>query len=181
MKTRLSIIGAVVLAVTVMNPGSRAASLQTGPEQTKPQSQSGARQDGQNRDSSGQRSRVPFWKDPAIVKEVGITSEQARQIDKLWHDRSKEMTGRAEELHKQEVELKRMIAARTVSADVVALQIDRVEAQRTMLYKSRTLMLYRMALVLTPEQNKSMEAIWVRLFGFTPPSGRGDSHGGGGR
>lgn len=177
MKIRFSIVAAVVLAVTVMNPGSRAASLQTGPEQAKPHSQSGARQGGPPRESGGQRSRLPFWKDPAIVKEVGITAEQAKQIDRLWHERSKEMAGRADELQKQEVELKRMIAARTVSADVVALQIDRVEAQRTMLYKSRTLMLYRMALVLTPEQNKSMEAIWVRLFGLTSTSGRGDGRG----
>lgn len=167
-----------MLAVTIMNPGSRAATLPTGTEQAKPQGQSGQRQGSQGRESGGQRNRLPFWKDPAIVKEVGITAEQTAQIDKLWHDRSKEMSGRAEELHKQEVELKRMIGTRTVSPDVVALQIDRVEAQRTMLYKSRTLMLYRMALVLTPEQNKSLEAMWVRLFGFTPPSGRGDSRGG---
>lgn len=176
MKTRFSIVGAVILAVTVLNPGSRAESVQTSPEQSKPQqTQSGTRTESQNRDS--QRSRLPFWKDPAVIKEVGLTPDQAKRIDTLWHDRWKEMTGRAEELKKQETELKRMIAARAVSADVVALQIDRVEAQRTMLYKSRTLMLYRMALVLTPEQNKGMQAIWDRLFGFSSGDGRSDSRG----
>lgn len=176
MKTRLSIVGAVILAVTVLNPGSRAESVQSGPEQAKPQTQSSGRSTTQNRDSGDQRSRLPFWKDPAIIKEVGLTPDQAKRIDALWHDRWKEMTGRAEELRKQETELKRMIAARTVSPDVVALQIDRVEAQRTMLYKSRTLMLYRMALVLTPEQNKGMQDLWDRLFGFTSGDGR-DSRG----
>jgi len=165
----------VILAVTVLNPGSRAESVQTTATQTKPQPQSGGRSDGQTRDT--QRSRLPFWKDPAIIKEVGLTPDQAKRIDTLWHDRWKEMTGRAEELRKQETELKRIIAARTVSPDVVALQIDRVEAQRTMLYKSRTLMLYRMALVLTPEQNKGMQDLWDRLFGFSSGDGRSESRG----
>lgn len=175
MKTRFAVVGAVILAVTVLNPGSRAESVQTPPDQTTPQTQSGGRSDSQARDA--QRSRLPFWKDPAIIKEVGLTPDQAKRIDALWHDRWKEMTGRAEELKKQETELKRMIAARSVSADVVALQIDRVEAQRTMLYKSRTLMLYRMALVMTPEQNKGMQDLWDRLFGFSSGDGRSDSRG----
>jgi hypothetical protein len=170
-KTRLSVIGAAVCAAVLWSPGPRAESLQ-GQSQ-----QQSSRQAAESKASDSQRSRLPFWKDPAVVKEVGLTPEQAKQIDKLWHDRWKEMTGRAEELRKQEIELERMIAARTVNPDVVALQIDRVEAQRTMLYKSRTLMLYRMALVLTPEQNKGMKTIWDRLFGFSSGNGRSDSRG----
>lgn len=172
MKTRLSIVGAVILAVTVLNPGSRAESVQSQPEQTKPQTQSSGRSNTPNRDSGDQRSRTYFWKDAAIIKEVGLKPDQIKQIDLLWHERLKEMSSRVEDLRRQEAELKRMIAARSVSPDVVALQIDRVEAQRTMLYKSRTLMLYRMSMVLTPEQNKGMQAIWDRLFGFSSGDGR---------
>lgn len=166
------------MMLLAVSPGSRAEAVPGQTSQTKPtqSTQSGGRQDGQNRESGGERSRSFFWKDPAIIKEIGLTAEQAQQIDKLWSERSKEMAGRVTELHKQDAELKRMIAARSVSADVVALQIDRVEAQRTMLYKSRTVMLYRMSLVLTPDQNKAMQTIWDRLFGFSG-SGRTDSRG----
>jgi hypothetical protein len=110
---------------------------------------------------------LPFWKDPAVIKEIRLTAEQAKQIDKLWNDRLKEMLGRVEEMHKQEDEFKRLVMGRTVSPDVVALQADRVEAQRTLLYKSRAVMLYRMSLVLTADQHKGMKTIWDRMFGFT--------------
>jgi len=171
METRLSIVSAFALVVIVMNPAPCAAGLQTGPEQATPQNHSATRESG------GQRGRTFFWKDPAVIKEVGLSPEQIKQIDLLWQERLKEMSARAKDLRQQEADLHRMITGRSVNADVLALQIDRVESQRTILYKSRTLMLYRMALVLTPEQNKSLEAMWMRLF-FDSNDGRGDSRGG---
>lgn len=97
-----------------------------------------------------------------MVKEISLTPDQARQIDKLWEDRAKEMMGRSDDLKKQDDELKRLIAERKVSADVIALQVDRIEAQRTLLNKSRTVMLYRMWLVLSAEQHKKLQAIYER-------------------
>jgi len=177
-KTRLSVIGAAVFLAVMWSPGPRAEVLPEQGQQGRSQSQSQqtGRQGGDSKTSTAPR-RTFFWKDPAVIKEIGLTQEQANQIDKLWHDRLKEMTGRVEELHKQDAELRRMIAGRTVSPDVVALQIDRVEAQRTMLNKSRTVMLYRMSLILTPEQNKGMKVMWERLFGFSDGGGRSDSRG----
>lgn len=124
---------------------------------------------------------LPFWKDPSVVKEIGLTSEQVSKIDKLWRDRFKEMAGRVEELNKQQIQLEQLLMGRSVDPDVVALQIDRVEAQRTILHKSRSVLLYRMSLVLSPDQNKSIEAIWKRLYGISSDRGRAGSRGGKGR
>ena len=127
-------------------------------DQSRPSSpQAGQRQGEQNRGP-----RPPWWKDPAIVKEIALKAEQAQQIDQLWHDRAKEMSGRWDDFRKQDAELRKMMAERKVGPDVIALQVDRVEAQRTLIEKSRTVMLYRMSLVMTPEQNKALEAIRER-------------------
>jgi hypothetical protein len=133
-------------------------------QQSQGQQSQGAQLQGGRGDQSRQpsRPRLPYWKDPAIIKEIGLTQDQARQIDKLWEDRAKEMMGRSDDLKKQDDELKRLIAERKVGADVIALQIDRVEAQRTLLSKSRTVMLYRMSLVLSAEQHKKLQAIYER-------------------
>ena len=44
----------------------------------------------------------------------------------------------------------------------VALQIDKVEAARSALSKTRTLMLYRMHKTLTSEQSEALHAMWER-------------------
>ena len=44
----------------------------------------------------------------------------------------------------------------------VALQIDRVEAARSALSKTRTLMLYRMHKTLSAEQLEALHAMWER-------------------
>lgn len=106
--------------------------------------------------------RVPWWKDAAIIKEISLTPDQSAKIDAVWLKREQDMRGPALELTKQETELKRMLAERKVGVDVVGMQSDRVEAQRTILAKSRTIMLYQFGLVLSPEQNTALRAIWER-------------------
>ncbi|MSO48988.1 MAG: hypothetical protein EXQ49_03645 [Acidobacteria bacterium] len=106
--------------------------------------------------------RAPFWKDPAIIKEIKLTPDQAAKIDAVWRKREQDMLGPALELAKQETELKRMLAERKVGVDVIGMQSDRVEAQRTVLAKSRTIMLYQFWLILSPGQNTGLRAIWER-------------------
>ncbi len=177
MRPKASVIGGVLLALAVLNTGSLAGSVQRAESGRNQGQQSGRRSGNQSRGPNDPKVRLPFWKDPAVIKEIRLTAEQAKQIDKLWNDRLKEMLGRVEEMHKQEDEFKRLVMGRTVSPDVVALQADRVEAQRTLLYKSRAVMLYRMSLVLTADQHKGMKTIWDRMFGFTSDHGNSGGRG----
>ena len=167
MKTKLSVIGAAVVVAAFWTgaPGATSdpAGLQaSGSSQSSQQGQGSQAQSGRGDQSRPSRPRLPWWKEPTIVKEIGLSPDQAKQIDKLWEDRAKEMMGRSDDLKKQDDELKRLIAERKVGADVIALQVDRVEAQRTILAKSRTVMLYRMSLVMSAEQNKKLQAIFER-------------------
>lgn len=64
-----------------------------------------------------------------------------------------------DEMKGLEAELSRLIRENTADEKVVALQIDRVEAQRSQLNKARSLMLYRMHRVLTATQHQTLTTL----------------------
>lgn len=86
------------------------------------------------------------------MKEVGISAQLSKKIDDLFHKRLPVANAQYAEFRKQEAELDRLIRERKVGADVIAVQLDRVEAQRTTLNKSRTIMMYEMYQLLSAEQ-----------------------------
>lgn len=106
--------------------------------------------------------RLPWWKEPAVVKELRLTPDQSARIDAAWYKREKDMHAVSKEYEKQRDELNRLMAERKVGIDVIGLQHDRVEAQRTILNKSRTVMIYQFSLILTPEQNTALKAYFDR-------------------
>ena len=73
------------------------------------------------------------------------------------------MHAASKEYERQKDELNRLMAERKVGVDVIGVQHDRVEAQRTTLNKSRTIMIYQFSLVLTPEQNTALKAYFERI------------------
>ena len=169
MKTRLLITSVAVFLAVLWSPDPWAATPQTLPDAPKAQGQSQGRQEPQNR-GSNQSRRGPWWKNPEIVKEVGITPEQSTKIDELFHKRWPEAAELDREYKKHNTELERLLRERTVGADVIALQVDRVEAQRTTLNKTRTVMLYQMYQVLSDAQYAKLVAYNARRG-----NGRGSS------
>lgn len=169
---RLFILGTVTLAIVIgANPAAKAT---RGAAQQQPSPATSGEQRSEGQRSGGSPQRLPFWKDPVVVKRLSLTQAQADKIDEIWHKREKEMRGPDAEWRKHRTELSRMMAERKVGLDVIAVQVDRVEAQRTTLEKSRMLMLYQFSLVLTPEQNKELEAYQAEQRNRR---GRGDSRG----
>jgi len=106
--------------------------------------------------------RLPWWKDPVVVKELSLTPDQAAKIDAIWKKREQDMHGVVLEHKKQQDELDRLVAERKVGPDVIGLHVDRVEAQRTTLNKSWTVMIYQFSRVLSPEQNTALKAYFER-------------------
>jgi Spy/CpxP family protein refolding chaperone len=106
--------------------------------------------------------RLPWWKDPAIIKEMSLTPDQSNRIESIWRKRETDMHAVAKEFERQQAELRRLMEERRVGIDVIGIQHDRVEAQRTTLNKSRAIALYQMSLVLSAEQNKILRAIGER-------------------
>jgi Spy/CpxP family protein refolding chaperone len=165
----------VVLVVTVMSPGFRAAPRQAGgttPKATVPAQQGqGGRAEGPSQQRNQPRRGFAWWKEAEVMREVGITAEQSKRIDELFHKRLPEAIALEREFKKQNDELNRLLRERTVGADVIAVQVDRVEAQRTTLNKTRTVMIYQMYQVLSAEQYAKLVAYNERRR-----SGRGGSN-----
>jgi len=163
---------------------SQAPPPQASPTQTAPPATAGrgGRGGDANRPPQGGRSgfnvrpdSTPWWKDEAIKKEIVLRDDQVRRLDGLYDKRAKDIAPLNEELQKQRAELDRMMVDRTVTPAAIELQVAKMEVPRGKMNESYFVMIHRMYLILDPEQNKKLEAIFARQ---REGAGRGRSGGG---
>lgn len=100
-----------------------------------------------------------WWKDEQFQKEVGLTTDQCTRIDNVFQTTFPKLRQGKEELDRLQAELSELIETNADEA-VVVKQIDRVEAQRAMLNKMRTLMLLHMHQALKPDQLVKFKAAY---------------------
>jgi Spy/CpxP family protein refolding chaperone len=120
-----------------------------------------------------------WWKSEEFQKEVGLAPEQCTRIDAVFQSTLPKLRQGKDELDKQEAELSRLIR---INADEtqVSRQIDRVEAIRASLNKTRLLMLLHERQVLTPEQLVKFNAAhdkWVKDHPRPKPGDDDHDHG----
>ena len=99
-----------------------------------------------------------WWHNPACKARVGLTEAQTTEIERIFQSVREELWSEKKELERQEAALSRLLAERDADEAVVVRTIDRVEAARSALAKTRTLMLYRMHRLLSPDQRVRLEA-----------------------
>jgi Spy/CpxP family protein refolding chaperone len=104
---------------------------------------------------------APWWKAEGPTKELGLTSDQSSRIDTIFHESIAQLQQEKDQLDQLESRLSRLIEQGADETRVVG-QIDRVEAVRASLNKTRTLMLLHMRQVLTPDQRLKMSALQER-------------------
>lgn len=92
-----------------------------------------------------------WWKSDQFQKEVGLTTDQCTRIDNVFQGAIPRLRQTKQDLDQQEAELSRLIET-NADEKLVTRQVDKVEATRATLNKMRTLMLFHMHQVLTPEQ-----------------------------
>lgn len=108
---------------------------------------------------AAQDRRFKWWKDVEIRKELGLSTRQSDKVDQIWESTVPSIRAAHEEMEGLQAELSRLIRENTADEKVVALQIDRVEAQRSQINKARSLMLYRMHRVLSKTQHDTLTAL----------------------
>jgi Spy/CpxP family protein refolding chaperone len=123
---------------------------------------------------AGAQPGFPWWKDEKVVKELGLTPDQSTRIDNAFRVTFPQQRQSKEELDRQEAELSRLIETNADEAQVVR-QIDRVEAIRASLNRTRTLTLLHMRQVLTARQNVKFKVVYEqwRSDNPRPPSDTG--------
>ena len=96
-----------------------------------------------------------WWKmEPTLT----LTADQSAQIDGIFQAGIAQLRKQKNELDRLESELSRLIGTMATEPEVTR-HIDRVEAVRSTLNKTRTLMLLHMRQVLTPEQRLKLNAL----------------------
>jgi Spy/CpxP family protein refolding chaperone len=105
-----------------------------------------------------QASRPRFWQDPKLRQEFAITEQQSVLIEQIFSTSIPSLREARKELDALEAVLSRTIQENIADLMTVSQQVDKVEAARSTFNKARTIMLYRINLVLSPEQRVKVKA-----------------------
>jgi Spy/CpxP family protein refolding chaperone len=106
-----------------------------------------------------QPPRPKFWQDTKLRQEIGITDQQSVAIEQIFSMSIQSLRDARKELDGLEAILSKTIQENTADLFTVSQQVDKVEAARSAYNKARTLMLYRMNLLLSPEQRIKVKAL----------------------
>jgi Spy/CpxP family protein refolding chaperone len=91
-----------------------------------------------------------WWQSDTFIKGLGLTQEQSTKIEAIFQKTVPVLRQEKDALDKAQADFNQMVEA-SDDAQVMA-QVGVVEAARSELNKSRTMMLLRMRRVLTPDQ-----------------------------
>jgi len=113
-----------------------------------------------------------WWQQDRFKTELGLTPEQSVKLEEVFQGLYPRMTGGKESLDRLEKRLSALIAPGTASEAEVMKLVYEVEDARAALNRTRTLMVYRMHLLLTPDQRVKMKAMHDRWEQERRKSGR---------
>jgi Spy/CpxP family protein refolding chaperone len=106
---------------------------------------------------AGQKAK--WWRSETYQRELGLTPEQVARLDQIFHASWPALQQHKQELDRLETELSQLIADSAAEESHVVQMIDRVEASRSALGRTRSLMLFRMHRVLSPSQRATLKAL----------------------
>ena len=151
---------ALALLVTCVAAGNGASA---GAHQVRPAAtQNGAKDNKPKAPAPGpdERERWKWWLYDRA--ELGINDQQSASINAIFESTLPKLRETRQELDRAEEEMARIIKEHKADLAVVSGQIDRLEGARSLHNKTRTLMLYRMHLLLSAEQRTKLEALRAR-------------------
>lgn len=106
--------------------------------------------------------RHKWWQSERVRAEVGLSDSQVQQIEAIFQETLPQLQAAKAELDRRQEVLTRLIEAGSADEAQIVDAIDRVETARSVAGKLRTLMLYRMHRVLTPDQRARLKAFHDR-------------------
>jgi Spy/CpxP family protein refolding chaperone len=110
-----------------------------------------------------------WWKDSALMKDIGVSDDQVTKIEKIFQDHRLRLIDLHADLEKQEVILEPLVEADQPVESQVAAQIDKVAQARANLEKSDAMMLLAIRRVLTVDQWKKLRDVpGVNTFHYGP-------------
>jgi Spy/CpxP family protein refolding chaperone len=98
-----------------------------------------------------------WWQSDQFKADFALTADQVARLEGVFQDLLPLMTAEMEELDRLEKKLSDVIRGGTANEADVMKQVDVVEASRSNLGRTRTMMIYRMYRILTPSQRVKMK------------------------
>jgi Spy/CpxP family protein refolding chaperone len=119
--------------------------------------------DNKNKDkppTPDERERWKWWLYDRT--ELGISDQQSASINAIFESTVPKLRETRQEVDRAEEEMAKIIKEHKADLAVVSGQLDRLESARSLHNKTRTLMLYRMHLLLSADQRTKLEALRAR-------------------
>jgi Spy/CpxP family protein refolding chaperone len=107
--------------------------------------------------------RFKWWLHPESRSDLGLSDHQSKKIDEVWESTAPKLREKWQELEKLEEVLAKTFKETTADVSIVAQLVEKVEKLRAENAATRTVMLYRMHVLLTPEQRAKVDAIRARM------------------
>src|SRR5262245_60422232 len=153
---------ALLLTCVVAGNGATAGAQQARPAATQNTAKdTKGSKDGKDKPPTpDERERWKWWLYDRA--ELGISDQQSASINAIFESTLPKLRETREELDRAEEEMAKIIKEHKADLAVVSGQLDRLESARSLHNKTRTLMLYRMHLLLSAEQRTKLEALRAR-------------------
>lgn len=107
-------------------------------------------------------NRWKWWINPEHRQELGITDAQSAQIEQIFESSMPPQRVNWREAEKLEAILAKTLKESVADVETVSRQVERLEKLNAERRTMRAVMIYRMNLVLTPEQRVKLEAFLKR-------------------
>ncbi len=112
--------------------------------------------------SDNHDSRFQWGKIQESRTELGITDQQSKSIDDIFQSTRPQLKSAKDELDQLDATVSRMMKDGSADVETVRRQVAQLEQARAKLNQARTMMLYRMHQVLTPQQRVKLNAMFER-------------------
>ena len=98
-----------------------------------------------------------WWQSEEVRTELDLTDEQSASLDRIYQQTLPKQRESMRRLYSEQMTLSQLIGDMDVQEIDVTRQIDRVEAARSELSKTRILMVFRMYRVLSAAQRETLD------------------------
>jgi len=106
-----------------------------------------------------------WWQSERFQRELALSADQSTKLEQVFQALQPLLQTQKEALDKHEAALSRVIADPKTDEAQVLVSVERVEAARSDLARSRTLLTFRMRRILTTGQHVKMQVMheqWTR-------------------
>ena len=111
---------------------------------------------------SSQPRGFAWWRTDQFQRNLGLSMDQVNRLEAVFQTALPDLRRGREDLDRQEAELSRLIEMNADEA-IVVRQVDKVEAIRSHLNKTRQLLLLHQRQLLTPEQRVKLKALFDQM------------------